>query len=162
VGAVVRTSLQNLQLLAQRKTITLELTADPVPVVLGDAEKLDEVFSNLISNAVKYTEPGGRIDVRILRTSSGVRVSVHDTGIGIHPEDLPHVFTKFYRARNVSRADGKGSGVGLALVKAIVEGHNGRVFAVSKPNEGSTFNVELPAAATLEIAVTLDLKPEHG
>lgn len=162
VDPVVRTSMQNVQLLAQRKNIVLDLAVEDVPVVLGDREKLEEVFSNLLSNAVKYTRPGGRVDVHVHRIRSGVGVSVHDTGIGIHPDDLPHVFTKFYRARNVSRADGKGSGVGLALVKAIVEGHNGRVTAASIPGEGSSFTVELPAAATLDLVATLESTPEQS
>lgn len=116
--------------------------------VLCDAEKLYQVFLNLIDNAVKYSEPGAKVEVSASENASGVLVEIRDTGLGIPPEDLPHLFERFYRVdKNRSRATG-GSGLGLAISKQIVEMHGGSIRVESEPGEGSTFTVELPKNAT--------------
>jgi two-component system sensor histidine kinase GlrK len=137
--------IEEAKLIALRKSISLTVNATPIPKVKGDAAKLPQVFSNLLSNAIKYTPERGRVHVEIGRSKFGVSVSVTDSGVGIAPEDLPNIFTKFYQAKNADKASTRGTGVGLALVKALVEAHGGRVFAESTVGQGTTFTVELPA-----------------
>ena len=95
--------------------------------MLIDPERSSEIFGNLISNALKYTENGGKIDVSIGSSPFGVQVVVRDTGPGIPKEDLPKIFTKFYRTSTAVKGGNRGTGIGLAFVKALVEGQGGRV-----------------------------------
>jgi signal transduction histidine kinase len=112
--------------------------------VLGDPQQLHQVFVNLIENAIKFTPEGGRVDLRLAQRGHWLMVEVCDTGVGIPEDALPHVFERFYRAPGAK--DIKGSGLGLSLVKAIVEAHGGKVEAESQINVGSTFRVILPVA----------------
>jgi len=125
----------------------LELTADvpAVPVyVFADAGRLQQVLHNLIENSLRYTEPGGRIAVAVSAAPGEARMSVADTGIGIPEADLPFVFERFYRARRSRAANPGGSGLGLSIVRWIVEAHKGRVAVESTVGEGSTFTVHIP------------------
>jgi signal transduction histidine kinase len=144
--SVVAASIEDAQVLAERKGIDIGVSASPIPYVLADVEKLSQVFSNLVSNAIKYTDKGGKVTITVERNGNGARVSIADTGIGIAKEDQPKIFTKFYQASNASKAGSKGTGLGLALVKAFVEGHGGTVTVSSAVGSGSTFMVDLPAA----------------
>lgn len=137
--------IEEAKLIAMRKNIAVTVNAAPVPKVKADVERIPQVYSNLLSNAIKYTPENGKIHIDIAPSKFGVRVSVTDSGVGIASEDLPNVFTKFYQAKNADKASSRGTGVGLALVKALVEAHGGRVFAESTVGEGTTFSVELPA-----------------
>lgn len=145
IGTILGPVVEQARINASRKGIRVDLQAEQVPQVMADVDKCSTIFSNLLSNAVKYTGEGGSIKVSAAPSSYGVRVSVTDSGIGIAAEELPKVFTKFYRARNV-QSTSKGTGIGLALVKALVESHRGRVGVTSTPGVGSTFTVELPPA----------------
>jgi len=110
----------------------------------ADKDKMEQVLVNLISNALKYTPEGGSIEIASAETPESVVISVKDSGIGISEEDLPYIFERFYRAdKSRSRATG-GSGIGLAIVKFLVEAHGGTVTVVSKPGAGSQFTVTLP------------------
>jgi two-component system, OmpR family, phosphate regulon sensor histidine kinase PhoR len=113
-------------------------------LVVGDARRLLQVWSNLIGNAVKYTPAGGRITVSGQKQATSVEISVQDTGIGIRTKDLPYVFDKFYRVSSAETKSIKGTGLGLAIVKSIVEAHNGRITVSSTHGQGSTFTVQLP------------------
>ncbi len=118
---------------------------DGIPRLLADKMQLVRVFGNLVGNAVKYNRHGGMVQVRAWTNgnpSGHVMVEVKDTGVGIHEDDLPHVFDKYYRGRSTGAA--RGTGLGLAVVKAIVEAHGGVVSVASKEMEGSTFSVALP------------------
>lgn len=137
--------LEEAKLIATRKNIAVTFNPSPIPKVKADVEKIPQAFSNLLSNAIKYTPENGRIQVDVAQSKFGVRISITDSGVGIAPEDLPNVFTKFYQAKNADKASSRGTGVGLALVKALVEAHGGRVFAESAVGEGTRFTVELPA-----------------
>ena len=109
-----------------------------------DSDRIGQVLRNLIDNALRYTPAGGRVSVTARPQGRGVTVAVADTGAGIAPEDLPHVFDRFYRADGSrTRATG-GSGLGLAIVKQLVEAHGGRVWAQSEPGRGSAFSFALP------------------
>ena len=144
--SIVAAAVEDAQVLAERKNIQISVSASPIPYVMADVEKLSQVFSNLISNAIKYTEKEGKITITVERHGNGARVSVADTGVGIALEDLPKIFVKFYQASNASKVATKGTGLGLALVKAFVEGHGGEVSVTSTVGNGSTFVVDLPAA----------------
>jgi two-component system, OmpR family, sensor histidine kinase BaeS len=112
----------------------------------GDARRLEQVVDNLLSNALRYTDPGGRVSLHVRRELAGCVVEVRDTGIGIAAEDLPHVFDRFWRSdRSRSRATG-GSGIGLAVVRELVRAHHGRVELRSELGRGTTARVVLPAA----------------
>ena len=111
--------------------------------VKGDADRLEQVLRNLVDNAIRYTPEGGTITLSLFQNGDWALLKVADTGIGISPEHLPHIFDRFYRADKArSRASG-GTGLGLAIVKGIVEQHGGRVTVTSEPGKGSTFTVWL-------------------
>jgi two-component system sensor histidine kinase GlrK len=144
---VIEPIISEARLIASSKEIDVNLgVTGNLPKVLVDHEKIRVVFRNLLSNAIKYSPTGKQIDILLSANKFGVRATVRDQGIGIPPEDLPKVFGRFYQARNSGQAKSKGTGLGLALVKAFIEGHGGRVLAQSTLNAGSTFIVELPAA----------------
>ena len=120
---------------------------EPVAVD-GDADRLGQVVSNLLSNALRYTEREGRVGLRVRREQGSAVLEVADTGVGIAPEDLKHVFTRFWRGeKSRSRATG-GAGIGLAIVHELVRAHDGRIDVESRPGKGSTFRVSLRALDT--------------
>jgi signal transduction histidine kinase len=133
----------------------LELTVEDcsaLPEVAADAVRLGHALNNLVDNAITYTEPGGKITLSARQVHEGVELSVSDTGVGIPPEHLAHVFNKFFRVPGRSR--GQGTGLGLAIVREIVAAHQGHVHAESQVGGGTTFRVTLPLAerATKEAA----------
>lgn len=125
--------------------LTLIREFDPeTPQVSADEEKILEVFLNLISNAIKFSNENGKIFVTISSTKEEVVVSVQDEGLGISPIDLPHIFERFYRSSKESM-ERRGTGLGLALSRSIIEAHGGRIWAVSAgPGQGSVFYFTLP------------------
>ena len=134
--------------LGEPKGISVDLRADVTEEIHihGDELRLRQVFLNLISNAVKYTPGGGRVEIGLAVKEADAVVTITDTGIGISEDHLAHIFDRFYRidkARN--RMDG-GAGLGLSIVKWIVEAHDGRITVTSAPKQGSTFTVSLPLA----------------
>ena len=134
---------------AAERRISLSLQADELPAVLADPERVGQALRNLIDNALRYTPPGGSVVVSLTAKGGQATVAVADTGGGVAPQDLPHVFDRFYRAdRSRSRATG-GSGVGLAIVKQLVEAQGGGVSAQSEPGRGSTFAFSLPVPSGL-------------
>ncbi len=112
--------------------------------VLGDKDKLSQVFMNLIDNAIKYSPNGGKITVRIYEKEKQLKVDVKDEGLGIPKEAIGHLFTKFYRVDNSDRRRIGGTGLGLAIVKEIVTAHEGEVAVTSELKKGSTFTISLP------------------
>jgi two-component system sensor histidine kinase GlrK len=122
------------------------LAALDAPKVMVDAKKISIVVSNLLSNAIKYTRNDGNVRVKLGPCTMGACIEIHDSGIGISPEELPKIFTRFYQASNTGRIRSGGIGVGLALVRAYTEGHCGKVYARSTIDGGSTFTVELPVS----------------
>jgi signal transduction histidine kinase len=130
------------------------------PVVRGDAERLRQLVVNLLLNGLRFTPPGGRVTVRCRRDRGQAVVAVADTGVGIAPEDLPHIFERFYRADPAraragsasgsldrDRTIGGGAGLGLPIARWIAEAHGGSITVQSEPGEGSVFTVRLPLAA---------------
>jgi signal transduction histidine kinase len=140
---VIGAAVDAIQLTADNKNVALDVHADVVPNVRGDADRLTQVFWNILGNAIKFTPPGGRVNVRITREQEFVAVSVTDTGEGIEPAFLPHVFDNFRQADSRSRG---GLGLGLAIARQVVELHGGTILASSDgANQGATFIVRLPA-----------------
>jgi signal transduction histidine kinase len=135
--------------------------ADRLPPVLGEEAALRRVFQNLVANAIKYGERGGWIGIRVRQTGQEVLVTIADRGIGIAPAEQARIFEPFYRAPDVIAAQIQGAGLGLSLVKRIVEAHGGRVLVESAPGSGSEFTVALPAASE-EPAGRAALSEPHG
>jgi two-component system phosphate regulon sensor histidine kinase PhoR len=144
--APLRTAAGALAGAAESKGLRLELPPQtPEPVwVRGNAQRLEQVFTNLLENAIKYTPKGGRVVARMRVGQKEVHVDVEDSGVGIPASALPRVFERFYRVdRSRSREMG-GTGLGLAIVKHVVRAHGGTVSVRSEEGRGSTFSVSLP------------------
>jgi PAS domain S-box-containing protein len=151
VGEVVADVVNVLAGPAEDKHLSLNYeVAAGLPDVLGDRDRLNQVLTNLVGNAIRYTPDGGEIDVKVYLVERAVRVDVRDTGIGIAPEDMAHLFERFYRADHPLVQETRGTGLGLSIVKMFVEMHGGRIWVESEPDEGSTFTFILPIPASEE------------
>ena len=148
LAAVVAEAAESVRLAAEAKGVGLETALDPsARVVAGDPARLQQVVWNLVSNAIKFTPKGGRVTVRLEGTSAGVRIAVTDTGRGIASDFLPHVFDRFRQADGSTTREHGGLGLGLAIVRHLVELHGGTVRAESAgEGRGATFSVNLPEA----------------
>lgn len=130
---------------AAKKNITLHLKKGKnLPLIDADPNNMEEIFINLVSNALHYTPEGGQIVIRTGRQGEHVKIVVQDTGIGIKKEDIPRIFDKFYRVQSDQTRLVAGSGLGLSIVKGIVEAHFGKIDVVSEVGKGSTFTILLP------------------
>lgn len=138
--------LENMEPVAADRGIALATELAPaLPPVTADADRLRQVLVNLLANALHYTPGGGRVTVRTWAEQDSVHVAVSDTGPGIAPEDLPHIFDRFYRADRARTRSSGGSGLGLAIVRSLVTLHGGTVGAESTPGSGTCITVTLPA-----------------
>ncbi len=147
VSRLLRVAAGELERQAIGKNLALALDlAEGLPYVLGDPQQLCQMFTNLIENAVKFTPTGGRVDVRAGAEGGRLVVKVSDTGVGIPAEALDRIFDRFYRAHQPGTEHITGSGLGLSLVKAVVDTHGGAIEVESKMGVGSTFWVMLPVA----------------
>ncbi|MEJ5222511.1 MAG: HAMP domain-containing sensor histidine kinase, partial [Tepidiforma sp.] len=134
---------------AEERQVTLEFAPSGTARVRGDFERLEQVLNNLIDNALRYTPPRGTVRVACRDLQPGtLQVAVSDTGPGIAPEDLPHLFERFYRSKHTRESnDGrKGHGLGLAIAREIVRAHGGEIWATSELGKGTTFVFTLPIA----------------
>jgi signal transduction histidine kinase len=146
LSRIVQTAMESVESKAARFGIEVHFDTAAEHRCVCDAQKLYQVFLNLMDNAIKYSDPGARVDVKIVEGVSSLTVEVKDTGVGIPEEDLGQLFERFYRVdKNRSRATG-GSGLGLAISRQIVEMHGGELSVESEVGEGSTFRVRLPKA----------------
>ena len=150
--AIIESAADRMRPPAERAGLTLRtLVAPDLPQLHGDRVGLESAVVNLVHNAIKFTPEGGRIEIIALPESGGVTIEVADTGVGIDPEDLRHIFKRFWRGeKSRSRATG-GAGIGLAIVRELVRAHEGRIDVESAPGRGSRFRVvvtatEAPAA----------------
>jgi signal transduction histidine kinase len=147
LGEMTRDVLAELDVLVREKRHRVTLTGDAeAPPVRGDAQLLRQVVVNLVSNAVKYTPEGGTIDIHLARVNGLVRWSVRDSGIGVPVSAQPRLFEKFYRAENVTALETEGTGLGLYLVRLIMEQLGGRVWCASEEGRGATFVFTVPPA----------------
>jgi heavy metal sensor kinase len=136
-------AVELLRPLAEEKGVHLELELTPA-CCKGNVEQLVQVVSNLVSNAVCHTASGGIVQVKVASEPGAVILSVEDTGLGIAPEDLPHIFERFYRSDKARGGAAGRTGLGLAITKAIVEAHGGTMAVATELGQGSTFTVRLP------------------
>jgi len=128
-----------------RHTLTLE-APDALPEINGDRERIEQVILNIISNAIKYTPDGGKIDVSAGRSGAHVWVRVKDNGIGIPEKDLPRLFERFYRVDKARSRESGGTGLGLSIAREILSQHKGDIQIESVLGEGTTVTITLPAA----------------
>src|SRR6267154_186856 len=138
------------ELLAEESGVRVEVATPPEPMVVSvDATRIRQLILNLLTNAVKYTPPGGTVRMQLGAADGRVTLSVADTGIGIAPGDLPHIFDRFWRADSARTRTGErpGAGLGLAISKWIAEAHGGKIDVMSRPGRGTTFTVTLPREA---------------
>jgi PAS domain S-box-containing protein len=140
-----RVSIQTIQPIADSRTITVEcIPSDDKILIEGDRGKMGQVLNNLLSNGVKFNKPGGRVTVEILRKEDSVEVRVIDTGIGIPPEALDKVFTRFYQYDSSSTRKYGGTGIGLSIAQDVVRLHGSRITVTSEVGKGSIFRFSLP------------------
>ncbi|NQT56497.1 MAG: response regulator [Desulfobacteraceae bacterium] len=133
---------------AQEKEISLELEPLPeLPPLLGIRQNMEEVFSNLITNSINYTPDGGKVTVSATVENDYLSISVSDTGFGIPEDDLDRIFDRFYRVKNEKTRFITGTGLGLPIVKDIVNAHNGMINVKSEPDKGTTFDIRIPIIA---------------
>lgn len=144
-GTLLQAACESLRPIAEGVGLQFlcEVPAD-APAVLADSDRIVQLLSNLVGNAAKFTPPGGRVEVGVTASDREVRFHVADTGPGIPPEELPHIFEKFWQARRAGR---HGAGLGLAISHGIAEAHGGRIWAESRPGEGTTFFFTLAVAS---------------
>jgi signal transduction histidine kinase len=143
--SLIRGCADQVQVLSNRHTVRFD-ARDREVRGLWDGERLEQVFENLLLNAVKYSPDGGEIVVRIEKRDRQVRVAISDPGVGIAPEALSRLFSRFYRAATVRGSDIQGVGLGLYICRSLVEAHGGTIEVESAPGHGSTFRVILPHA----------------
>ena len=142
LGDVVARAITLYRDVADAKGVGLTAHAPAGVVVPADRTRLEQVAANLIDNALKYTPAGGRVDVEVLAEGERARIRVCDTGLGIRPDELPRIWERLFRG-DTSRSE-RGLGLGLSLVKAVVEAHGGTVDVQSEPGRGSVFTITLP------------------
>ncbi|MGE3316929.1 MAG: sensor histidine kinase [Planctomycetaceae bacterium] len=129
--------------LAERRRILIRAEL-PSTIVSADSDRVTQVLTNLLSNAIRYNRDGGRVDIRIRSTESQVIVTIADNGIGIAPDHLPHIFERFYRIDKARSREEGGTGLGLAICKSIVDAHGGEISVTSDGSTGATFEFRLP------------------
>jgi signal transduction histidine kinase/ActR/RegA family two-component response regulator len=154
---VIRAAVEAQRPASDARQIRLQLVLDErAGAISGDSERLQQVMSNLLSNAIKFTPKGGSVQVRLGRAESHVELVVSDTGIGIDPMFLPHVFEPFQQATDGPMRRHSGLGLGLSIVRHIVELHGGEIIAASEgPGKGSTFTIKMPLLGTTDASVLL-------
>ncbi len=151
LGAVASESVETARPQAEAKAITLTLATGPVPVVTGDRARVAQLLDNLVSNAVKFTPEGGRVDVRVRAREDQAIIEVRDSGMGIPADEQEFLFERFFRSSTATEQAIQGTGLGLAISKAIVEAHGGEITVASEEGTGTTFRIALPLHAEGEV-----------
>ncbi|MCK5211868.1 HAMP domain-containing protein [Candidatus Parcubacteria bacterium] len=150
ISVMVKKIVSSLAAITAKKKIkiSLSLPKRPLPKLLVDAEKVEQAIQNIIDNAIRYSAGGSEVAIRVKQIKEGkakfIQIEVEDHGIGIADKDQEHLFGKFFRGENAVRTQTEGSGLGLFIVKNVVEAHNGKIWFDSKVNEGTTFYIKLP------------------
>jgi signal transduction histidine kinase len=137
---------------AEERQIEVAIDAQARPLLSADRPRLAQVLDNLLANALKFTPPGGRVEIRVRTDEDTALLEMRDTGVGIAADDLQHLFSSFFRTSTASAAAVPGTGLGLTISKGIVEAHGGTISAESEEGHGSTFRIELPYSGALASA----------
>ncbi|MBD1869963.1 PAS domain-containing protein [Cyanobacteria bacterium FACHB-471] len=158
LATIIQSALETVRLAAEAKQIQIQTILNPVSgTVSGDANRLQQIVWNLLSNAVKFTAPGGRVEVKLEQVGASAQIQVKDTGKGIKPEFLPHVFDYFRQEDGTTTRQFGGLGLGLAIVRQLTELHGGTVWAESPGQDlGATFTVQLPLNIVSQVRSTQD------
>jgi protein-histidine pros-kinase len=157
LGEVVRGSVEAGRTPARRRGLVLAVHDAGVPLVHGDAQRLGQVVDNLLANAVKFTPPGGRVDLRVRDDGDAALLEVADTGPGVPEADLERIFDRLYRTAAAVRAQVPGAGLGLAIVRAIMDAHGGQVEARSTPGRGTVVRVRVPYRSSARTSTTAEV-----
>ncbi|MDD4597343.1 MAG: hybrid sensor histidine kinase/response regulator [Lentimicrobiaceae bacterium] len=144
VAKIARASIDTMRPYAIQKDVDIHLNSRDSALMSADSKELEIIFNNLISNAVKYNKQGGRVDVFIKKEADFLTIKVSDSGIGLTEEDQENLFQDFFRVKNSKTRNITGSGLGLSIIKKIVEMYHGDITVESIPDQGSTFTVQLP------------------
>jgi signal transduction histidine kinase len=140
--------LPGIKVLAKKKTVSISTRIDPGLILLADRAHLTGIFQNLLDNAIKYNKKNGAIEITARRNDGGeIEISVRDTGIGIPAADLPLIFQQFHRSPSVRELCIKGTGLGLYIIKTMVDSNGGRIWAENVKDEGTIFSFTLPSEA---------------
>ncbi len=156
VSELAEECVQVVRPLAEQRGLQVRLDKNGPILAETDAGKLREILTNLLDNAIEYNRPSGRVEVGVRRDNGEVEIEVRDTGIGIAPEAQEHLFERFFRADPSRQSDASHCGLGLAIVKGYVDLLGGRILVESKPDQGSSFRVRLPAGKALETDAELE------
>jgi len=146
LGLIIRDTIAIMEIRAREQGVAVNFDCQDVKPIQADAKSMEDVFNNLIDNAVNYSPDGGQVQVSVKGLNGLVEIKISDTGIGIAPEELPKIFDKFYRVKHPKTRQVIGTGLGLSLVKSIVEAHHGTIEVESVPQQGTTFRILLPVA----------------
>jgi signal transduction histidine kinase len=142
---LIHQTILKLQGFAHQRGVNLSSKLPPgMPTIMADKQRLEQVLTNLIGNAIKFTGAEGQVSVSASLSDDEIHVQVEDNGIGIPPEDLEQIFFRYYQGDNESARSAMGSGLGLHIAQKIVEEHGGRIWAENSGDEGSTFHFCLP------------------
>ncbi|MFO7323575.1 MAG: HAMP domain-containing sensor histidine kinase [Chloroflexota bacterium] len=145
IAEIIQKAVAMQESAASRRNVRIEVDiAEDIGVVFGDPQRLPQVVNNLLNNAIKYNREGGVVWVSARGESDEVQITVRDNGRGVSEADLPHLFDPFFRSGENTAAKIEGTGLGLAVVKGVVDKHGGKIHVESKPEEGTTFLVTLP------------------
>src|SRR5262249_14917144 len=142
ISAVMEDAVEIYRHVAEEKEVALQVTSPEDLFLTADRNRIQQVLANLVDNAIKYTPSGGRIDLEAFQREQQAVIIIKDTGIGIAPEEAPKIWDRLYRG-DQSRSQ-TGLGLGLSLVKAVVQAHQGRIEVSSEPGIGSLFTLYLP------------------
>jgi two-component system phosphate regulon sensor histidine kinase PhoR len=149
LGKLIQQAVKLVEPRAKQQSIAITYEYQDLKPVQADPKNMEEVLSNLLSNAINYSPNGGAVEVRARNLGESIEIEVKDTGVGIPAEELAKIFDKFYRVKHPETRKVIGTGLGLAIVKSIVEAHNGMIEVDSIPGRGSTFRIRLPVIAEI-------------
>jgi signal transduction histidine kinase len=156
LGLLLNNIIDKFKLQAEQANVRFNLQLGPLPTITGDGDRLSQVFTNLVDNAIKYSPAGGQVTIFAALAGADVLIQVRDSGTGISPEDQKRIFERFYQVDKSRRGgSGRGVGLGLAIAHQIVTAHHGRIWVDSAPGQGSTFSVSLPVMQGEEKPVSL-------